>query len=212
MLAQFRVADREIGARTSDTEVTLRDSGAEMHSRLGLLTNEAIDILRLVFASVSPPKYEFSLLYQFLVPITDEPYEAARLTALNRLSDGFLGDVGVVDFAMLLDGRQADTEWHCEFGIVSDEEVEARLRRQVGRMRGQGGAPWTHPDLPTDISVAFFADFVWHPLERSAQEDGENLDGLTQQIQGLGNSAVEIVSALHARLCEGSVHTMAGGA
>jgi hypothetical protein len=209
-LKQFFVADDRIGARTNVTELTLRDSGVDLHSRLGLLSDEVAHILRSVLVAASPQEYEFSLLYQFLVPITAQSYEEARLTALNYLSAGFLGDLGVVDFAMLLDGRRSEMDWHCEFGIVSEEEIAARVRREVGRMRGKGSPPWDPATALSDTAVAFFADFVWHSAQHS-DPDALGFDALTEQVQTLADAAIEIVTELHGLVCSGQLQPMAGG-
>lgn len=161
------------------------------------MSGEISELMRLMFASVVPPHYEYSLLYQYLVPISDHSYDEARQLALAQMSRDFFEGLGVVDFAMLLDGSHSGSEWNCEFGVVSEEEIDSRLRREVGRVRYFGGSPWIPSDLPTNIDVAFFADFVWRVPLITAPSIEDSVDDLVGQMQGLWQQSADIVKSLY---------------
>lgn len=212
LLRQFRVTDDEIGARTDDAELTISPGGATIRSRLPVLSNEVLHLLRLVFAAAAPPNFEYSLLYQYLIPITDKSYDETRRLALARMSHNFFDGLGVVDFAMLLDGSQSGSDWNCEFGIVSQEEIDSRLRREVGRVRYYGGAPWVSGDVSTDIPVAFFADMVWRVHPQTTPDLEGLVDGLVPQIQTLRDQSDGIVTSIYTSACDRSLQTSGGRA
>ncbi len=207
LLRKFRVSDDEIGARTDDAELILSEDRARIRARGGLLSSDARQLLQLAFRAAGPSEYLFSLVYQYLIPILDQSYDEARSSALNQLSGGFLGSLGVYDFAFLADGRRSDSdEWHCEFGILSQDEVLPRLRREVGQIGTLGGPTGFIGDEPRDMAVAFFADFLWHitvPTERVLRADV--VDELGERIRELRSETDSLVSRFHSHLCEESL-------
>lgn len=207
LLRKFRVDGDEVGARTDEAELVLSQDGARIQARGGLRSTAATELLRLAFRAADPSEYLFFLAYQYLVPIIDQSYDEARIGALNQLSGSFLGSLGVYDFAVLIDGRRSNRdEWHCEFGVLSQEEILPRLRREVGQIRAFGGPHGFFGDEPSDMPVAFFADVLWHinvPTARAPSDDA--VDELCHRIQGLADETDVLVSRLHSHICEDSL-------
>lgn len=200
LLTAWRVSDEEIGARTEVAELTMRDTGVLLSSRRSLTSDEVSRIFRLVLGAVAPPEYHFHVAYQYLEPIADRTYDEARTFALNRMSFGLLG---ARDCAVVMDGPVSDRPWHVEFGIVSPDEVEVRLRRWVGSSAQNFGTNFsTFFEAPPDVApVSLFADLLWAVPERdAANSTDDTVHDLSQEIQELADKASEIVSQIQACL------------
>jgi hypothetical protein len=208
-LDEFSVSPEQVGIRTTDTQLLMNDEGVMVHPRGSLRSDEALRLLRSAFRCASPLKYHFSLTYQFVIPIVGHSYDDARYLALDHMS---FGPLGASDFAMLIDGQVADDEWHCEFGIVSEEEVEPRLRRWTGQMGQRSGTLPPFIDIPQEVApVSFFADLVWLVPNRLGRGD-DSVDDVVEKIDSLCGQSKKIVARLHRQVCEGPLQQVAGGA
>lgn len=208
VLQEFIVTPETVGVRTEAAQVRMNEDELFVHPRGSLLQDEVLDLMCRALRSASPPSYHFKLTYQFLVPIAGQSYDDARLAALERLS---LGTFRASDFAVTIEGTELGAQWGCEFGLLSEEEVEPRLRRWVGRSRERSGAMPTFVDLPTDIApVSFFADVGWLVSDRQTRGD-YSTDDIAETIRELREWTERLVSGLSAQVCEGSLHPVAEG-
>lgn len=201
VLEEFQVQPEWIGLRTAHTQVTMDEDQVSLAPRGPVLGGDTLDILRAVVRCVSPSQFRLTVTRQFLVPIPSNPYDEARRLALDQIA---LGHVGASDFALLIDGTSGKDDWHCEFGIVSQEEVEPRIRRWVGRARSHGGEVPPFVQLPSEIApVSFFADFIWHVAQEEVEDSGPDriVDDIARRVTGVGAESVRIVSAISAQLC-----------
>lgn len=207
VLRSFRVKTDEIGARTDNAELLLHANGLLIQTGADLLSDNVFDLVRLALAAVEPREIELSVFYQFVLPLELASYDDARKEALARLWAGSFTSLGGYDFALLVDGRRPGVTWHCEFGIVSEEEIGFRLKRMVGHFVEYHGFSG---DLPEELpSVAFFADSRWHVPEREFQGD---VDSLAEIVRSVRQEADQIIGDIHARLCIGKEgQTMAEG-
>ncbi len=208
MLQEFIVTPETVGVRTEASQVRMSEGELFVHPRGPLLQEEVLDLLRRALRCASPPSYHFQLAYQFLVPIAGQSYDDARLAALDRLS---LGAFRASDFALMIEGTELGARWGCEFGLLSEEEVEPRLRRWVGGSRERSGAMPTFVDLPADIApVSFFADVGWLVPDRQTRGD-DSTDDIAETIRELRERTEWLVSGLSAQVGEGSLQPVAEG-
>ncbi len=207
MLQQWHIDPDKVGARTADAQAIMEETGLSVYARSSLLNENILPILQSAFECVAPPRYHFSTMFQFLLPIVDKSYDRARTVAIDRLS---LTGFGASDFSIMLDGNVAGREWHCEFGIVSEEEVEPRIRRLVSGRPSLGKLP-SFVELPSEIApVSFFADLLW--LIPDAEGRGaESVVDIADSVEIARRDGSAIISALYEQLCEGSPKRLAGG-
>lgn len=207
MLQQWHVDPQKVGARTADAQAVMEESGLSVYARSSLLNDNILPILQSAFECVSPPRYHFSTMFQFLVPIVDTSYDRARTLAIDRIS---LTGFGASDFSVILDGNVADREWHCEFGIVSEEEVEPRIRRWVSGLPSLGKLP-SFVELPSAIApVSFFADLLWI-IPDAEGRGAESAVDIADAVAIARRDGGAIISDLYDQLCEGSPKRLAGG-
>lgn len=210
-LKQFRVRDDEVGARAEDAQLTLHERGITLHARDGLLQDRPTRLLRSAMELIAPPRFHFLLFFQFLVPIPDQSYDEARTTALSHLSGSLLPRLGAEDFGCVVDGTHDGVKWHCEFGIVSADEVGPRMRREVGTTANFGGPPPFFQPPKDTPDVAFFADLMWEAPTRPV-EDESAATSLLRQIEELRVVTEDMISQVHAYVRQGSLEAVAGGA
>jgi hypothetical protein len=208
LLEQFRVTPDEVGVRTKAAELTISEHELSLHPRGSEFSDDVIDLLRRAFGSVAPPQYHFRWVSQYLIPIETMSYELARQSALEQMS---LGSAAASDFAMLIEGKGEDgTEWHCEFGIVEEDEIAGRLRRWVGRMSDFGAPKTRSVEIPSELpAVALFVDLLWLVPNRAGR-DRDSADDIAEQIQRLDRATESLVGQFQTKL-SGSLQTVAEG-
>ncbi|MCA1703117.1 MAG: hypothetical protein LC808_07535 [Actinobacteria bacterium] len=207
-LKEWHVESDEIGARTDRVQLTLEEQGVSVNPKGSLLDDDVLDLLRLAFRCVAPPRYHFTLTLMYLMPIPDKSNDAARRDALSRLS---LGPLAASDFAMLIEGSVSDAKWRCEFGVLSEEEVEPRMRRWVGRIRERSSPIPRFVDLPSEVAPAsLFVDFACLVPDRSARDE-DSVEDVADQIRSLRVEADGIVESIQAQVSEGSLQPVAEG-
>lgn len=207
LLTEFQVEPDWLGVRSQHTQATIERDHVSLYPRGSILGADTLAILGAVLACASPSKYRLTVPFQFLSPIAERTYDEARVSALEKMS---FGDVGASDFALMLDGHIADAEWHCEFGIVSEEEVEPRLRRLVGRSE-HSPVP-TFVPVPAEVPpVSFFADFIWHVAEVETPPNDDRVDAIAARVGTLAEDASAIISKLYQHLCEQPIPSVSRG-
>lgn len=211
LLREFRVTGDDIGARTAETQLTLTDESLVVFARAGLASDQAAALLRLAFEAVLPSRYHISVFYQYVVPIANTSYSDAKTEALASLSDGILG-LGATDFAFLVDGKRGASAWQCEFGIVSQEEMQPRIRREVGRTgRRFGTVPPFFSDIRLDTPVGFFADMRVGTVNDDSAVAPADGDAIISQIKTLRADSDSVVSDILGVALNNSLQPVAGG-
>jgi len=207
-LKEFLVRPDEVGVRTEAVHVTLTEDELALHPRGPLSTEDTLSALRVAMRCIAPSQYHLVLAFQFLLPVVGHSYDEARASAIARLS---LGSFSALDFALMIDGKIDDDIWHCEVGIVSEPEVEGRLRRWSGRTRRVAGEVPAYVAVPQEIApVSLFADVTWQVPDRDSRGD-ETADDIAGKVRGLRNEAERMVSTLHAALCPASLQSVTKG-
>ncbi len=214
LLEQFRVTPKDVGVRTGMVQLTMTENGLALSPRGSLLGEESLGLLRRAFDSIAPPRFSFELNYQFLTPIPSESYDRARVVAIDRVTNGLFG-LGATDFSLLVDGKALGADWQGEFGVVSEAEVEPRLRRWLSRVGRLAEGPELFPlyrGLPSDIApVSFFADFMWTvPSRDTSDVGGDVIDDIARLVQALSDETSRIVDEVNSRVQEGSLQSIGG--
>jgi hypothetical protein len=166
-------------------EVVLQRDGLSLHRRLpegGW--DELLVVGRLVLGALGPQTPVEAVVYnQYLVEVPDMGYDEARRRCGERLGGAWTVDIGLTDWAFLLDGVDDGFAYQTEVGIVGRDEVPQRLTRFAGRMKApkldiRQFIREVHPeDVP---QVAFFSDFVWR---RRTVEEGRDLIDFCVQLR-----------------------------
>lgn len=207
-LDEWRVTPEVIGARTKSVQVTLEEDGFSLFPRGTVLSEDALDLVRRAFLCASPPSYHFTVRFQYLVAITSMTYDEARQVALGRLS---LGTLGASDFALVMDGRAAEDRWHAEVGVLSDKEVEPRLRRWVSNSEERETPVPSFVNLPQEVpAVSLYLHVGWLSSERDGK-DADSVDVIADRVRHLRAETGELAVGIMSRLFEEALEPVAGG-
>lgn len=202
LLQHFLVTPERLGLRTETTQLTMEEGEIALHPRGSLVADETLHVLRSAIRCAAPLEYDCAVTFQFVVPVNDQSYDEARASALARMSVGALGGS---DFSMMLEGKVADDVWHCEFGIVSEPEVELRLRRWVGRAGQMIGQLPPFVAIPDEVAaVSLFADLVWQ-VPTLGGRGADSAQDIAEKVNWLRVEADRIVSLIYERLCHTSL-------
>lgn len=174
-LHAFRIDEDEIGARLGAAHHELRVSSDGLLAALfgpeerdeSVVTTAVTEALELL----QPSRLRnFSVFLQHLVPLEERSYDEMRKMAAGLALGEAAQPLGAVDCAVLFDGVSPLGPYQAEFGVVREEEIEARLLRSIGRANPLRATP-TRP-LPSRLpSVALYVESDW-TLDRFSREDG----------------------------------------
>jgi len=161
--AAFKVTDDEVGVQWDDGafEATISADGG----RAVAAAPDASPILDLIASAmqlVQPDRYtKVFASMQYVVPLKGEYLDRRRKVGSNLLAV-LAADLGLTDFAMLVDADTDQFLRQMEFGIVSADEIPTRLSRELGRMSSSGRmVPKRHWEKRKLPPVALFIDTNW---------------------------------------------------
>jgi hypothetical protein len=203
-MLSFRIDDREIAARFEGAELTMSLDGASLWvgRRTEGLT-AGLQALGFALAAVLPG--EVALMQAWLTHVIplEGSYDELRIGSGRRLFPWWPADM--TDYSVLIDGRAraADTNFQCEAGLVSREEILPRVNRNVGRT----GRPTSQGMLEIDTAslpqVALFADSTWSFVPDTPLDDPQIFERATSFLYSATAEANELVNGLAAAVGSG---------
>lgn len=174
----------------------MHSKGLSLQTKQDLTSKEVFGLLAPALSMLEPKNLTLTVLYQFLLPLDELKYDEARTIALRQLSGGVFGSLGGYDLAVLLDGKKPGLKWQCEFGIVSAEEVEDRLKREVGFFSAEPGFYGTADVVPP---VAFFADSRWETSDRPYHPEVEG--SISETLHEVHLESQRVIGELFTSMC-----------
>lgn len=215
LLRAYRLADNEAGALLGHGRSELVIT--ERYLRL-YVTPQSIDedidlerrVVQDVMTALSPEVTEFEFLSQHVCPLEGE-YEINLQESASRFFGSWATDNGMRDYALLLDGSMGQRDYKAEFGIITDDELEPRLLRKIGRIRPRGSpSPYAPLGERTPPSVALFIDISWHQESTSLEESIDASQLLAEWTESV-NLSQQVVENLYSMLLDGSDRSKESG-
>lgn len=163
LLAQFRWTVDDVTVRIGQFEgITIGLAGATCFVTSPKVTSDRVRAaLRMVLNSLQPRDVLLHNVHVRRFAEIDDVPKQAQLVSAAQLVTGWMPSATPTDWALLMDGqsRSAPGQFQVEFGVVSREEANIRLSRQIGRV-GPHEVPFG-PDLAGLLDSAFFFDWNW---------------------------------------------------
>jgi hypothetical protein len=171
LLKAFKADEDEVGGRLRDNahEILVHPNGLRGNilqptgDRARL--ERAIDLTLETIGDLQVNR--IALTVQFIIPVEGD-YDKARTSSGQTLLGHVVGDIGIADWAVLMDSKPSASglEGQFEFGILSKNEIPIRLGRRAGRT---GHFSQAAPSIPTFFpegkrelpDVAMFLDGMW---------------------------------------------------
>jgi hypothetical protein len=192
----FSRRSSDVGIRVGDDlRVTVRLSRVTIEARSKDSLRKSEALLEGVLQILKPRHPAVAVVESFWSSQDLEvDYEEARQRLAARASLGLPAPFIAVDTSVLMDVMSSSAEIQCEYGIVSDHELAARLTgSEISRIDGAGSpilAPLQDARWP---SVALFGQVRWVPL---SDEERLSAVGLLREAEEGIAEADRLVSCL----------------
>lgn len=195
----FRFGEHDFAARFEGTELTMSIEGAELWvgpTSKALITG--LGALRTALELIGAANAQRMRAWFTHVVALQGDYSEQRTRTGRLLYPWWPADI--TDHALLVDGRAqlADTNFQCEFGLVSRAEIEPRVNRTVGRISGPETRALVRFDPDQLPQVALFADSSWTYVPEPVQAIANALlfDRLNSFLDAVASEANALVAGL----------------
>lgn len=191
--AKLKGAAAEVDFDHVGMEVRINEPGAPR--------TEVLRAVAIVLEKLRPTNLRRITCNMTLTDEVDRDYDAARRAGVESFFPATPSHM-ITDFSFLLDGVgvKPAAVFQVEYGIVSDEEIPARISGAAGRVFDRFGVP--HP--PSDAGesghppVAVFLGISW-TLAEPPPKTGV-LEYLDETLQGLEDSSRELAGTVRTQL------------